>query len=242
MSYRNSQNVSLVLLAAVAAGLAGCGSAKVAAQRQLGEAPTTRPAVVYVTDFELEASNVRAERGLLPPLPPPPPGLGEVLPRLPGSPREPAARARALVELMSKSLVKALSDANVSVRRLGRSEQPPSSGWLVRGVFTSVQEGNQLRRAVIGFGAGATKLQVIVTIDDLTQGAPTPMYEVTTKADSGKLPGAAITLNPYVAAARFVLSDRDLDRNVTQTAAQIAEHTVQRVRAAETATRGTPSS
>jgi hypothetical protein len=233
--------IALLSLAVLGAALGGCASAKVTAQRHMADTPTTRPTAVYVADFELEASNVRAERGLLPPLPPPPPGLGEVLPRLPGSPREPAARARALVELMSKSLVKALSDANVSVRRLGRSEQPPSSGWLVRGVFTSVQEGNQLRRAVIGFGAGATK-QVIATIDDLTQGAPTPMYEVTTKADSGKLPGAAITLNPYVAAARFVLSDRDLDRNVTQTAAQIAEHTVQRVRAAETATRGTPSS
>jgi hypothetical protein len=69
-----------------------------------------------------------------------------------------------------------------------------------------VQEGNQLRRAGIGFGAGHTELQVVVDIDDLAAGAPKPMYTVETKADSGKLPGAVITLNPYVAAARFVIA------------------------------------
>ena len=49
-------------------------------------------------------------------------------------------------------------------------------------------------------------------------------------ADSGNSPGAASTLNPYVAAARFVLSGSDLDRNVKQTAVQIAERVIQRLR------------
>jgi Domain of unknown function (DUF4410) len=97
-------------------------------------------------------------------------------------------------------------------------------------VFTQVQEGNQLRRAVVGFGAGQTQLQALVAVDDLTRGAPKPMYEVDTSADSGNLPGGVITLNPYVAAARFVLADGDLDRNVKQTAQQIAERVVQRLK------------
>lgn len=134
---------------------------------------------------------------------------------------------------MAKSLLKELGEKGVPTRRLARGETPPTNGWLVRGVFTNVQEGNQLRRAVIGFGAGSTDLQVLVTIDDLTRGAPKPMYEVQTSADSGKLSGAVITRNPYVAAARFVLSGGDLDRNVKQTAAQIAEQTARRVKAAE---------
>jgi uncharacterized protein DUF4410 len=222
------------LLLSLVAAAAGCGSAKVAGDRQVG-APTGAPTVVYVADFELDAGNVRAERGILPPPLPPPPGLGNVLPRLPGTPREPEDRARQLVELMSSSLVKELRDRGVPVRRLGKGEALPVNGWLVRGVFTSVQEGNQLRRAVVGFGAGTTDLQAVVSIDDLTAGAPKPLYEVETSADSGKLPGAVITLNPYVAAARFVLSDGDLDRNVKQTAARIAEQTTRRLKEAETA-------
>ncbi len=54
---------------------------------------------------------------------------------------------------------------------------------------------------------------MFVAVDDLGRGAPKPMYELKTQADSGTLPGAVITLNPYVAAAPFVLSGSDLDRN-----------------------------
>lgn len=219
----------LVLLAIASTTLAGCGSAKLSGERQLDAGPSGLPSVVYVADFELDVSNVRAERGILP-APPPPPPLGSVLPRLPGAPMEPAVRARQLVDLMSTSLVKDLTAKGVSVRRLGKGQPPPADGWLVRGVFTDVQEGNQLRRAVIGFGAGRTELQALVAVDDLTRGAPKPMYEADTKADSGILPGAAITLNPYVAAARFVLSGSDLDRNVKQTAAQIAEQVARRLK------------
>jgi hypothetical protein len=214
------------VLVSIVAALSGCGSATVSAERQVGDAPTGPPSVVYVTDFELDASNVHAQRGVLPPAPPPPLGL----PRLPGAPVEPAVRARQVVELMSESLLKDLAAKGATVRQLAKGEPLPGSGWLVRGVFTNVDEGNQFRRAVLGFGADQTDLQVLVAVDDLTQGTPKPIYEVDTKADSGKLPGAAITLNPYVAAARFVLSGSDLDRNVKQTATQIAEQVSRRLK------------
>lgn len=230
MSAATTRCSLVVLLAALAGAVAGCGTAKVAGERQVGAAPAARPGIVYVMDFELDAVNVQSQRGILPPPPPPPLGLGRVLPALPGEPMEPAVRARQVVDLMSKSLVAELTERGVAVRRLGPREAVPAEGWLVRGVFTNVHAGNQLQRAVIGFGAGQTDVQVLVSVDDLTRGTPKPMYEVNTKADSGALPGAVITLNPYVAAARFVLSGGDVDRNVKQTAAQIADHMTQRLR------------
>jgi hypothetical protein len=224
---------SLVLLATL---VTGCASAQVSGARQVGAPPPAGPAIVYVADFELDVRDVRGERGILP-LPPPLPGLGGVLPKLPGAPSDPAVRAEEVVALMSRSLVKELQASGIQARRLGNREPLPAAGWLVRGVFTSVQEGNQLRRAVIGFGAGHTDLQALVAIDDLAGGAPKPMYSVETKADSGKLPGAVITLNPYVAAARFVIASGDLDRNVKQSAAQIARQTARYVAGANTAAR-----
>lgn len=221
-------------LALIATLVAGCASAHVSGARQVG-APTSAPAVVYVSDFELDVRDVRTDRGILPP-PPPLPGLGG-LPKLPGSPSDPATRADEVVALMSRSLIKELEANGIQARRLRNREPLPAAGWLVRGVFTSVQEGNQLHRAVIGFGAGHTDLQVLVAIDDLAGGVPKPMYSVETKADSGKLPGAVITLNPYVAAARFVIAGDDLDRNVKQSAAQIARQTTRRVSEAKTASR-----
>jgi hypothetical protein len=138
---------------------------------------------------------------------------------------------------MATSLANNLADKGVAVRRLKKSEQLPVNGWLVRGVFTEVQEGNQFRRAVIGFGAGQTALQVLVALDDLGQGTPKPMYELNTQADSGTLQGAVITLNPYVAAARFALSGSDLDRNIKQTAVQIAEQVARRLKESGTVPR-----
>jgi hypothetical protein len=104
-----------------------------------------------------------------------PPGLGGVLPKLPGAPTDPVVRAK------------------------------------------------------------EADLQVHVAVDDLAVGAPKPMYAVETRADSGQLPGAVITLNPYVAAARFVIADGDLDRNVEQSATQIARQTARYVAEAKTA-------
>jgi len=73
---------------------------------------------------------------------------------------------------MSESLVQDLNENGISARRLAPGESLPSTGWLVRGVFTEVQEGNRVRRAVIGFGAGKTELHVLVYLDDLANGAP----------------------------------------------------------------------
>jgi hypothetical protein len=57
-------------------------------------------------------------------------------------------------------------------------------------------------------------------------------YELDTAAASGKAPGAVITLNPYVAIAKFALSARDLEQNVKQTAAKIAADVASRVSSA----------
>jgi Domain of unknown function (DUF4410) len=86
---------------------------------------------------------------------------------------------------------------------------------------------------VIGFGAGATELQVATAVDQLGAGSPQPLYTVDTSAQSGRLPGAAVTLNPYAAAARFVIAGSDLTRNVKATAAKIADQVKERVAAAQ---------
>ena len=221
------------VLAAVALGLvlAGCGSATVSGRREVGLTPTAPPAVVHVTDFELDAQQIQAEKSLLPPPPAPPGPLGAVLPQRPRTRTDPEKRARELVELMSTSLVEKLEKAGLTVRRLGAKDPRPTSGWLLRGMFTEVDEGNRVRRAIIGFGAGKTQMALVIAVDDLARGVPQPLYEIDTKADSGKAPGAGpmIVLHPAVGAARFVLAGNDLDRNVKQAAAEIASDLAARV-------------
>lgn len=206
----------------------GCQTANVTAEVDHAPPSMAKPAAVYVTDFELGVQTIKHEEGPLGERPGP---AGRVGARLSGASADPAARAQALVDLMANSLVKELAKAGFAARRLPPGAQVPAQGWLLRGLFTEVQEGNRLRRAMIGMGQGQTDIQVVATLDDLAQGTPKPLYEIATDANSGSAPGGAPTLvlGPYGAAARFVMAGHDLEKNVKQTAAQIATRIAQRV-------------
>jgi hypothetical protein len=200
--------------------LGGCNTAKVTGERDISAAPAEKPVMIYVADFGLDAQNIQHQEGILSERPGP---LGRVGNRLYGTESDPATRARQLVDLMASSLVKDLPKAGFNTRRLPPGAPFPLEGWLLQGVFTEVQEGNRLQRAMIGLGQGQTDLQVVVSMENLSKGSPKPLYEISTDANSGNKPGAApvIAVNPYAAAARFVVSGQDLNRNVRNTASQI---------------------
>lgn len=194
--------------------------------------PATAP-LVYVSDFELDASSVTTDQnpvdqarrlagGLLP----------RPLPRLRGD--DPQAKARDIVEEMASTLVADLRRAGVDARRLAAGAPMPAQGWLVRGVFLQVDEGDRLRRAMVGFGSGASEVQLAVAVDDLATHAPAPLYQVIDAQSSHKTPGAgaAIALNPYVAAAKFVIARGDQRLTVERAAGQVADTVVARVKTA----------
>ncbi|HEY5913557.1 MAG TPA: DUF4410 domain-containing protein [Verrucomicrobiae bacterium] len=206
----------------------GCKSAKVVAERDYGKAVVPKPSIVYVADFEIWAQNIKTEQGLLSGRSGP---VGTITTRFTGKSSDPAVRARQMVELMANSLLKELSKAGFRAMRIPPGVSFPAEGWLLRGLFTQVDEGNRLRRSMIGFGEGQTDVQVVANVQDLSKGPPKPVYEIATDATSGDTPGAAPTLvlGPYGAAARFVMAGKDLDKNVKQTAARIAERMAKRV-------------
>lgn len=231
-TFRSRTTRRAIAVLAIGSMLCGCGTAKVSNRREIAAAPRVRPTVIYVADFNLDAANVKSEKGFLP-LPPPlplPNPLGDVLPPLPGQAKDPKKVAHEMVDSMSESLVKDLTKAGLTARRITSASMYATNGWLIRGVFTDVNQGNQLQRAVIGFGLGKSDLQVNIDISDLAKGPPKPFYELKTQADSGKAPGAGptIVLGPAGVAARYVIAGKDLNHNVKQTASKIAGEVVQR--------------
>jgi len=190
-----------------------------------GPPPPGPPGIIYVTDFEIHTEAVKPETGLLAERPRP---LKRLLGHAPGE-RDPEAEAIELVDAMAKSLVEGLTKAGYQAQRLDPGEPDPPEGYLLRGIFVRVDEGNRLQRAVIGFGAGETELQVEASLDDLTAGVPQPLYKVDAGDASRKLPGGIIMRNPYAMAARFVMSRDDLDKNVKKTASEIVKNIAARV-------------
>jgi hypothetical protein len=219
-------------LTIIALGLVtGCQhnrSATVTGERDFADPATNRPAIIYVTDFELPASVIQHEDGILPERPG---RIGQVLNRVHGASSDRAERAQQLVALMSKSLLKDLSKAGFQAVRLPADAPLPAQGWLVRGSFSLVQEGNRVQRSMIGMGQGQTDIRVLSCVNDLSQGQPRPLWEIATDANSGDKVGSAPTLalGPYGAAVAFVRAGQDVEKNVKQTSSQIASQIAQHI-------------
>jgi hypothetical protein len=67
-------------------------------------------------------------------------------------------------------------------------------------------------------------------VSDLGHGSSGPFCALDTSTHSSRKPGAALSFDSYVGAARFVIDGLDLDTNVTQIAAQIADDISERSR------------
>ena len=178
----------------------------------------SRDTKVWVSNFELDAGDVKTDKGGV---------IGEVRPGILERPRkrkeqDPEYQAKKIVDLMAKSIVEDLQKAGYKAERLMPGDAQPAMGAWLQGVFTEVDEGNRRRRAIVGFGAGEAKMDLYVTLTDLA--APQkPLYEVANNENSGKKIGAVITMNPYVAAAKFVLEKQAPEKTVKKTASDIAK-------------------
>jgi hypothetical protein len=211
--------------------LAGCATVKVTGQRALGAVPTAPPSVIYVSDFTFNATGVRAERGILP-ISLENEAASEstiVFSRVFGIQIKRAVRERELANLMATSLIEDLRNLGLAAYRFGPRDQLPAASWLLQGTFVQVDEGNRLERALIGFGQGATELDVIASHSDLRGGHPRAFCEVSTIAHSRRQAGAIMSLDPFDAVGRFMLGGLDLDKNVMETGSKLATIIAHRV-------------
>lgn len=182
--------------------------------------------VVYVSDFELDAADVTPDQSRLSRAR----RLAGSLSPLHLSQQDPQAKSQQIVAGMSEKLIADLKDKGIDARRLPAGAEVPAQGWLVRGVFLSVDEGNRVRRAVVGFGAGQGKIELAVAIDALPNPTPQPLYQEMEGQSERHAPGAMVKLNPYVAAARYVMAGSDEKANIRQVAGQVTDAVVARVK------------
>ena len=214
------------------AAFAQAGATPRSPANAMPDAAATAPVqatVVYVSDFELDAANVTTGQN---PVDSARRLAGGLLPRPFAHHDDPQARARKIVDQMADTLVADLRKTGIDARRLPAGAASPAQGWLVRGVFLDVDEGNRLRRSMVGFGAGASEIELAVAVDDLARQAPAPLYQVIETHSSQSKPGAgaAIALNPYVAAAKFMIARGEQRMSVERAAGEVSDAVVARVK------------
>jgi hypothetical protein len=204
--------------AAIVAHLAAAPALHASQEPAVATHNFSRDTKVWVSDFDLDAGDVKTDKGGI---------VGQVRPGILERPskrceRDPECQAKKIVDLMANSIVSDLQKAGYKAERLLPGVEKPATGAWLHGVFTEVDEGNRMHRALFGFGSGEAKMQLYVTLTDLA--APQkPLYETEDGGNSGKKVGAAITMNPYVAAAKFVMEKNATEKTVKKTAAEIAK-------------------
>jgi hypothetical protein len=204
------------------------GDVEIRDEQMKGQWPAKLPRTIYISDFALEAERLEGDQGVKGLLPDKRlKNIGKRLPH-PMTDSNPEEQARKIVDAMSQSLVDDLNGRGFIARRLSGSQGVlPRKGWLVQGVFTEVDEGNRIKRAVIGFGRGATRMEVQVAVSNLASQKPkTPFIVFGTAKTPKKMPGAAVTLNPYIAAAKFVVEKDATEQDIRTTAEQIVDEIV----------------
>jgi len=177
----------LVLLA-----MAGCAGASVAPQTQNGPASAARPSTVYVYDFAVTTAEVTLNQGFFQKTYASMSDENGVEAQI--------ALAHQTAQALSFQLVAELNAMGLYAIRLPRGTPASGSNILVvDGQFTDIDQGNKLRRIVIGLGMGQSKLDANVQVYQVVNGASTQIMDFTTHADSGSMPGALIMGAPGAA-------------------------------------------
>lgn len=182
---------SLMLLAAIACG---CAGATVTQGTTAAPVSQVRPSQIVVYDFAVSGTEVSQNSG--------------PLQRLYRAATENSEQqqegqmqiAHDTAKNLSDDLVKKLNPLGFTVIQSPRGTTPPDGALVIDGEFVTISEGNTARRLIIGFGAGAATLDTRVNIYQLANGSDAQLLDFTTHADSGKMPGAAVTMGAGAAA------------------------------------------
>ncbi|HEY2918125.1 MAG TPA: DUF4410 domain-containing protein [Candidatus Binatia bacterium] len=155
-----------------------CGQTGVRLRSQTADGNLQRPARILVTNFAVSEDEVREYQGIM-----------RQQPTVKDQAQRERELARLVAEVMAVELIEGLQHIGFAVERVERGGVAVDNNLLIDGQFLKVDEGNPLRRLVVGFGSGASSLDTQVQV---YQGeGRRKLLEFTTHSDSGKLPGAA---------------------------------------------------
>ena len=159
----------------------GCAQTTIQPLTRVGGANLPLPSRVLVKHFTIDHSVVSEYQG--------------IMRQQPANP-DPVARqseiARNVSETLTANLIHGIRQRGFTVEVIKQSTLVDHNDLIIEGQFLSVDEGSPLRRLVIGFGSGASKLETHVQV--YRGSARQKLMEFATLADSGKLPGVVATL------------------------------------------------
>ncbi len=185
-----SLRIVLLSLAIIATG---CAGAKVSGQSNQASIANVRPSAVVIYPFAVNPSEVTMNQGF----------FQKAYVTMSGADQsqQQAQLADQTAQNVCVQVAANLTNKGITTTCLNRGTPPTGSNVLIiDGNFTDINEGNRLRRMVIGLGAGQSTLDTVVQAYQKTDLGSQQVMDFSTHADSGYMPGAGVT-GPAGAAA-----------------------------------------
>lgn len=181
-----NKNIERVAVVTLMAALFGCAGAKVADQVSNAPAPSsTRPNQIIVYPFAANPDQVTLNQSIL-----------QRAYRNVSGEQQSASQQKMASEAASNLCQHIVSDLTAKGYNAVCLERgtpiTADNALIVDGEFVDINEGNRLRRLVVGFGAGASTLDTSVHVYQRTGSSNQQLIDFNTHADSGKMPGAAV--------------------------------------------------
>jgi hypothetical protein len=138
---------------------------------------------------------------------------------------------------LTESLVRQFVEEGITSRRATGSTHIPLNAIAVKGQFISIDEGDEIKRTTIGFGAGAEDVSVMVQVYQMRKAGLMRISEIEAEGHGRKTPGvagpAAVAVGAGMVAGLVVSSAMNVkseavDGSMQSTVDDIAEELVQR--------------
>ena len=167
----------------------GCASTEVTDRKILVNEKLLRPDHVLVYDFVATPADVPTDSSLA--------GQHDEHPK-PQTPEQIDAGRKVGADV-AEQLVEQIRGMGMPAERASIESKPQINDIVIRGFLLSIDEGSEDKRFVIGFGSGASDLEVAVEGFQMTDQGLRKLGSGTVDADGGKTPGIAVPLATAIA-------------------------------------------
>lgn len=190
------REVQQVLAAStILALLTACASSDVESRHEY-EGGLTKPNLLVVYDFSASPQDVPPNSAL----------HGLVERREVPQTAEEIELGRLLGGRVAQKLVADLNERGIPAARAANGAAPQVGDTAIKGTFVALDEGNRLKRVLIGFGSGASELGSVVEAFQMREDGLYPLGSGEVVAGGGKMPGVLVPVGAGAAAGTAATS------------------------------------
>lgn len=154
--------------------LSSCASVSVKCETCAKSKPMQKPSKIYVADFGTAQGAFKI--------------AGEEA-------KNPEAFKKKTSDMLARYVAKSVGEHVAPTERAANTRGLPRSGWLITGEFIRVNTGSRELRAIVGLGAGGSKMETRVSVIDLA-GNGQPFLTFETTGGSNAMPGLLESSGP----------------------------------------------